>query len=127
MNTGVVLDNPTVIYTKEPFIEDATDSRIVTMSGSDKFTINLADKLAANNTSFPDVDEICFAYSVIPENSIYYTTKTTLTYEFSFLYCDAIFPVDESYEYTYQIEATTLEFEHYSKDTSRCSKTIYNV
>ena len=127
MNNGVVLDNPTVIYTKEPFIEDATDSRIVTMSGSDKFTINLSDKLAANNTSFPDVDEICFAYSVIPENSIYYTTKTTLTYEFSFLYCDAIFPEDESYEYTYQIEAATLEFEHFSKDTSRCSKTIYNA
>ena len=110
MNNGVLLDNPTVIYTKEPFIEDPTDSRIVTMSGSDYFTINLPDKLAANNTSLPNVDEICFAYTVTPENSIYYTTTTTLTYEFSFLYCDAIFPVDESIEYFYQIEDTTLEF-----------------
>jgi hypothetical protein len=127
VNNGVILDNPTVVFTKDPFIEDQTDSRIVTMSGSDKFTIILADKLAANNTSFPDVDEICFAYTVTPENSIYYTTTTTLTYEFSFLYCDAIFPESETYEYFYQIENTTLEFYHFSKDTSRCSFTSYDV
>ena len=86
-----------MIFIKETFIEDPNDSRIVTMSGSDKFRIELADKLAANNTSLPNLDDICFAYTVTPENSIYYTTTTTLTYMFSFLYCDAIFPVDESY------------------------------
>ena len=81
------------------------------MNGNDYFTIDLSDKLAANITSLPDPSEvICFAYTVTPENSIYYTTTVTLSYKFEFLYCDAVFVEEELIEYTYEIQNTTLEF-----------------
>ena len=97
------------------------------MSGLDKFTIDLPYYLAANNTSLPDVSQvICFAYTVTPENSEYYTTTVTLAYKFEFLYCDAVFVEEELIEYTYQIQNTTLEILHLSRDTSACSLTTYS-
>ena len=124
-STGVLLNEPLIIFEKEPFIEDTDDDRIVTMAGSDFFTIDVPAKMASNVTSFPDTSDYCFQVLVAPENSPQYTTTVSRFYHYTFLLCDPVFQEDETVLKEYTVTHEALEIYHTSKDSSRCSDTTY--
>ena len=93
--TSDIFNDPAVIFEKEPFIADANDDRLVSMAGSDFFTIDVPTRKAANTTSLPDSTALCFQVTVTPQNSPLYTTTVTKYYHYSFLYCDPVFHAEE--------------------------------
>ena len=67
--TGNELNDPTIIFMKEPFIPVGSDDRIVSVAQTERFTVDSTAKMAVDDASFPDVTDICFRVQITPDNS----------------------------------------------------------
>ena len=58
--TGSELNDPTIIFVKEPFIPDGSDDRIVSVAQRERFTVDSTAKMATDDASLADVTDLCF-------------------------------------------------------------------